>query len=57
MCGTNYYVTGNISALTPGPLETLDVDLMILMISNKALLCSFAEAQSTDRERVTASAS
>jgi phage/plasmid-associated DNA primase len=43
----DYYVTGNISALTPGPRETLDVEIIR---NHKALLCSFAEAQSTDRD-------
>jgi hypothetical protein len=43
----DYYVTGNIGALTPGPRETLDVEI----IRNcKALVCSYPEAQSSDRE-------
>jgi hypothetical protein len=42
----DYYVTGNLSALTPGPRETLDVEIIR---NYKALVCSFPEAQSSDR--------
>jgi hypothetical protein len=42
----DYYVTGNLSALTPGPRETLDVEVIR---NYKALVCSFPEAQSSDR--------
>ncbi len=42
----DYYVTGNLSALTPGPRETLDVEIIR---NHKALVCSFPEAQSSDR--------
>ena len=42
--GKYYYVTGNISALTPGSRETLDVEITR---NHKALLCSFAEATGT----------
>jgi hypothetical protein len=44
----DYYVTGNLSALTPGPRETLDVEIIR---NYKALVCSFPEAQSSDRGR------
>ena len=42
----DYYVTGNLNALTPGPRETLDVEIIR---NYKALVCSFPEAQSSDR--------
>jgi phage/plasmid-associated DNA primase len=42
----DYYVTGNLSALTPGPRETLDVEIIR---NYKALICSYPEAQSSDR--------
>jgi hypothetical protein len=43
----DYYVTGNLGALTPGPRETLDVEIIR---NYKALVCSFPEAQSGDRD-------
>jgi hypothetical protein len=43
----DYYATGNLGALTPGPRETLDVEIIR---NYKALVCSFPEAQSSDRD-------
>ena len=43
----DYYTTGNIGALTPGPRETLDVEILR---NYKALVCAFPEAQSSDRD-------
>lgn len=43
----DYYATGNIGALTPGPRETLDVEIIR---NYKALVCSFPEAQSSNKE-------
>ena len=43
----DYYATGNIGALTPGPRETLDVEIIR---NYKALVCSFPEAQSSTKD-------
>ena len=43
----DYYGAGNIGALTPGPRETLDVELVR---NCKKLVVAFPEAQSSDRD-------
>jgi len=43
----DYYATGTIGALTPGPRTTLDVEIIR---NYKALVCAFPEAQSSDRD-------